>query len=288
MGRPAALATGAAPRQVAPMPSPQDPAGPDLPGTDLPGLAGFARKHDPDRFLCALFAPAERRETVFTLIAFNHELARAREAAREPMMALIRLQWWRDTVEEALAGAAPRRHEVAGPLSAAIREGWLDPAALLAMVEGREAEETGEDAVPLVERMRGTSGVMAAETGRVLGAGEDVMAALRQVGTAYGIAGTLRSLAVLAAQGRDPWPPHAEPREAARLLARDGLSLLEAGRRGLAGLPARAVAAALPGVLARRDLRRVLAAGWDPALAPTPRGLGDRLAVAWAGLRGRA
>lgn len=277
MGGRRALATGARRVQFAAMPA----------TTDLPGLAGFARQHDPDRFLCSLFAPAEARDTLFALIAFNHELARAREAAREPMMALIRLQWWREVVEEAAAGGAPRRHEVAGPLSDAIRQGQLEPGALLAMVEGREAEETGEDAPPLAERMRSTAGIMAAETGRVLGAGEAAMPGLRQVGTAYGIGGTLRSLAVLAAQGRDPLPPHADPREAARSLARDGLSLEEAGRRSLAGLPARAVAAALPAVLARRDLGRVLAPGWQPGDAPAPRGAGDRLAVAWAGWRGR-
>lgn len=277
MGGRAALASGGQGVQFATMDAP--------PG--LPGLAGFARQHDPDRFLCALFAPAAERETIFTLIAFNHELARAREAAREPMMAMIRLQWWREAVEEAAAGTPPRRHEVAAPLAAAIGEGRLDPAALLAMVEGRELEETGEEAVPLVERMRATSGIMAAETGRVLGAAEPFMTGLRQIGTAYGIGGTLRSLAALAAQKRDPLPPHAEPAEAARALARDGLNLLEAGRAGLAGLPTRASAAALPGVLAHRDLRRVLSPGWQPGAAPEPRGLGDRLAVTWAGWRGR-
>lgn len=282
MGGRAPLATGAPRVQFAPM-----DAKPDLPGP-AGFLAGFARRHDPDRFLCTLFAPAGAREALFALIAFNHELARAREAAREPMMAMIRLQWWRETVEEAVSGAPPRRHEVAGPLSAAIRSGSLDPGALLAMVEGREAEETGEEAVPLAERMRGISGIMAAETGRVLGAGEAQMRGLRQVGTAYGIGGTLRSLAVLAAQGRDPLPPHAEPREAAQALARDGLALLEAGRKGLGGLPPGAIAAALPGVLARRDLKRVLSPSWQPGEAPAPRGAGDRLAVAWAGWRGRA
>ena len=277
MGGRTALASGGRAGQFAPMDR----------TPDLPGLAAFARRHDPDRFLCTLFAPAAERETIFTLIAFNHELARAREAAREPMMAMIRLQWWREAVEEAAAGSPPRRHEVAAPLSAAVREGRLEPAALLAMVEGREMEETGEDAVPLAERMRATAGIMAAETGRVLGAEEPFMPGLRQVGTAYGIGGTLRSLAALAAQKRDPLPPQAEPAEAARTLARDGLNLLEAGRKGLSGLPARAVAAALPGVLAGRDLRHVLSAGWRPGEAPEARGLGDRLAVAWAGRRGR-
>ena len=73
-------------------------------GVSLSPIAAFARAHDPDRFLAALFAPLERREAIFTLIAFNHELARAREATSHPMAALIRLQWWRDAVEEALAG----------------------------------------------------------------------------------------------------------------------------------------------------------------------------------------
>src|SRR5918997_5524748 len=90
-------------------------------------LAEFVRRHDPDRFLCALFAPAARRDALFALIAFNHELARAREAARNPMAALIRLQWWRDAVEEAPAGKAARRHEVAEPLARAIRGAQLDP-----------------------------------------------------------------------------------------------------------------------------------------------------------------
>jgi hypothetical protein len=30
-------------------------------------LAGFVRQSDPDRFLCALFAPAEKRPALFAL-----------------------------------------------------------------------------------------------------------------------------------------------------------------------------------------------------------------------------
>ena len=71
-------------------------------------LPALVRRHDPDRFLTALLAPAAHRDTLLLLYAFNHELARAREAAREPMMALIRLQCWREVVE-----CAHRRHEVA-------------------------------------------------------------------------------------------------------------------------------------------------------------------------------
>ncbi len=55
----------------------------------------------------------------------------------------------------------------------------------------------------------------------------------------------------------------------------EGRALLRAGRDG--ALPRGAIAAALPAVLARRDLRRI----------GRPRGVADRLAVTMAGLLGR-
>ncbi|WP_426957541.1 phytoene/squalene synthase family protein [Muricoccus radiodurans] len=274
--------------------------------TGISDMAALARRHDPDRFLCALFAPAAAREAVFALIGLNHELARAREAAREPFMVLIRLQWWRDVVEEAARGAPARRHEVAGPLHAAIRAGTLDPQALLAMVEGREAEAEGPpaDREAFFAALRGTAGRIAAEMGRALGAPDGFRAALETVGVAYGTAGVLRSLPVLAAQGRNPLPvaelealggsaSGAVPLDGAGVaglaasLAREALGRLEAARAGLRGLPRTAIAAALPGVLARRDLRRVLSDDWRPGRASGPRGIGDRLAVLGAGLAGR-
>ena len=47
-------------------------------------IAALVRRHDPDRFLTALFAPPDRRDALLVLYAFNHELARAREVASEP------------------------------------------------------------------------------------------------------------------------------------------------------------------------------------------------------------
>jgi phytoene synthase len=273
------------------------------PATDL---AGFARAHDPDRFLCALFAPAARRGAIFALIAFNHELARAREATTNPVAALIRLQWWREAVEEAAAGKPARRHEVAAPLAAAIQSGLLDPAALLAMADAREAEaeEDGLATEPaFVAWLRGTAGGWSAAAGRALGADAEGAEVLRALGAAYGLAGVLRSVAVHAAQGRcllprdrlraagleaeaviaDPAAPAPAPALRALLaeMAAEGLAALDGARRDI---PPGAIAAALPAVLAARDLKR-LAAGRP---VPAPRGFGDRAAVVWAGLRGRA
>ncbi|HWL83651.1 MAG TPA: squalene/phytoene synthase family protein [Roseomonas sp.] len=271
----------------------------------LSPLAELARRSDPDRFLCALFAPPERRETQFLLIAFNHELARARVVASNPMAALIRLQWWRETVEQAGTDTPPRRHEVAGPLAVALREGRLEAADLLGMIDAREAET--EEEIPsrgaLLAYLRGSAGGFAVAAGRALGAPAESLPGLQGIGAAYGMAGLLRSIPAQAGQGRSLLPadllaehqltPADVARNpavvgvtaAARSLAEEGLALLRDSEARLGRLPRGSIAAALPGRLARRDLRRVLAAGWDAAQPPAPRGLGDRLAVAWAGWR---
>lgn len=266
----------------------------------LSPIGAFARSHDPDRFLCALFAPAERREAIFGLIALNHELARAREAASNPMAALIRLQWWRDAIEEARAGRTARRHEVAAPLHVAICAGALDPDALLPLVDAREieAEEAIATEQDFVAWLRGTAGGWSAGAGRALGADAAQSEVLRGLGAAYGLAAVLRNLRAHAAQGRcllprdrlaanglTPEAVIADPAAAPlagmlREMAAEGLVALDAARRDV---PAGAIAAALPAVLARRDLVR-LARG---ATLPAGRGLADRLAVMARGMVGR-
>ena len=56
----------------------------------------LVRAADKDRYLATLFAPERCRRALFALYAFNVEVARIRELAREPMPGEIRLQWWRD------------------------------------------------------------------------------------------------------------------------------------------------------------------------------------------------
>ena len=250
-------------------------------------IAALVRRHDPDRFLTALFAPPERRDALLTLYAFNHELARAREVVSEPPLALIRLHWWREVVE-----GARRRHEVAEPLAAAIGAGGLDRADLTALIDAREIE-----ADPSIDTLhawrtyiRGSAGGLAVAAGRLLEAPDPE--ALRPLGAAYGIAGLLRSVPAHAAQGRCLLPadvlardgltpeqvianPAAEAvRTVTRRMSGEGTSLL-----GRIRLPRRAIAAALPAVLAKRDLARA------PDF-PTQRGLGDRIAVTLAGIAG--
>ena len=252
---------------------------------ELTPCGAIARRHDPDRFLCALFAPPERREALFTLIAFNHELARAREVASNPLIALIRMTWWREVVEHAAEGRPARQHEVAGPLNAAIRAGLLDAQGLIAMAEAREAEAEEEgiaSTAALHAYLRGTAGGFAVVAGRLLGAPTTLLPALQQAGMLYGLAGLLRAVPVLAAQGRCLLPRDHVVTEAVTAdpaMAAPVIRALAAGAPAplpLRGLPKPAIAAALPLVLARRDLKR-LARNQE-----VRRGLMDRLAVIFA------
>ena len=79
--------------------------------------AALVREADRDRYLATLFAPAEHRGALFALYAFNVEISRVRELAREPMPGEIRLQWWREALSGERAGEA-----AAHPVAAALRE----------------------------------------------------------------------------------------------------------------------------------------------------------------------
>ena len=70
------------------------------------------RRADRDRFLCALAAPSHLRPDLITLYAFNAELAGIADKVSEPMLGLIRLQWWRDALRDIAAGHAHRHHLV--------------------------------------------------------------------------------------------------------------------------------------------------------------------------------
>ena len=137
-------------------------------------------------------------------------------------------------------------------------------------------------------------GGLAVAAGRLLGAPEPEL--LRPLGAAYGAGRLLRGARALAHRGRSLLP---EDRLAAHGLSPEAVTanpdapaldavleeLAEEGRTMLAStrgvrLPRHAIAAALPAVLARGDLRRVKA-------PPRPRGIGDRLAVTAAALLGR-
>ena len=86
--------------------------------------AELVRTADRDRYLAALFAPAERRDALFALYAFNVEIGRVREVAREALPGEIRLQWWSDVLSGERDGEAAANPIAAALLSAIERQGF--------------------------------------------------------------------------------------------------------------------------------------------------------------------
>jgi phytoene synthase len=96
------------------------------------------RRTDRDRFLGALFAPEPQRADLLAILALDHELARTRAVTREPMLAAIRLQWWREAIEEAAGSGKPRAQPLVESLSETLRRNRLPPEPCVALVDARE------------------------------------------------------------------------------------------------------------------------------------------------------
>ena len=261
-------------------------------------------RHDPDRFLTALYAPLPARESLLTLYAFNLEIAKVRESVSEPMLGEIRLQWWREAVEEAYAGGPVRRHAVAEPLAALIREKNLTRAHFDRLIDGRaldlydEPPKTVDDLAAYAEATSSTLVWLAIEA---LGApGGTAAEAGRAVGIAWALVGLLRAMPHHLRQGRSYLPQdieaaHAVDRRAmgelknspqlaagVRALADRAHGYLKEARRLHREVSAAALPALLPAVLADGYLRRLARVRYDvfdARLGQRPGLLAARLAL---------
>jgi phytoene synthase len=266
------------------------------------------RRFDRDRYLTALFAAASARDDLMALYAFNLEVAKTREMVREPMMGLMRLQWWRDAVADIYRGSE-RRHQVVQPLAAAIRRRGLDRALLERLIDAREsdlAETPPADLPALVAYVDATAGSLGILASQVLGgASGETAAAVRAVWIAWAVTGLLRAVPfharhrrihlpqdTLARHGLDAHdileqrrPP--ELAEVVRAVADGARGHLAAGRELGRRVPRRLLPVMLLGTLAAKYLRQLEAVNYDiyaPRLQAVPPGRVWRLL--WASLRG--
>src|SRR3954451_17058742 len=102
----------------------------------FPHCEALVREADKDRFLATLFAPAKYRRPLFALYAFNVEIARVREQAKQPMPGEIRLQWWRDVFGAGRHGEA-RANPVAAALLETVVRYRLPPGAFTELIDAR-------------------------------------------------------------------------------------------------------------------------------------------------------
>jgi 15-cis-phytoene synthase len=226
---------------------------------DLDGLIG---RVDPDRWLTSRFiADRQARADVLALYAFDHELARARRAASTPLMAEIRLTWWREVLDEVFDGSLVRRHPTAQALAAAVARHKLARAPLEAMIDGQieslESPKLGtEAAVRWADAVQGSVGGLAASA---LDPTTSASAVAAAAGRAWGLALLIRGGRV----------------ERSEVAAPMRLALSEA-RAAADALSVAALPAALPARLARYDLA-----------GQTPGPIRKRLALTIAAATGR-
>ncbi|WP_193170821.1 phytoene/squalene synthase family protein [Nisaea nitritireducens] len=166
--------------------------------SQLSAPAALVRRHDPDRFRFALFAPARHREAVFTLYAFNHEVAKTRESVSETMIGAIRLQWWRDSIEGIYVGT-PRQHEVIEPLAACIAAYGLPRAPFDGLINARERDledRPMEDLAETEAYLRATTSPLVALLAGILAPVEPrELNALADIAVGHALVGKLRAAA---------------------------------------------------------------------------------------------
>jgi phytoene synthase len=250
----------------------------------LSPLAAEVRRYDRDRFVTALFAPADKRESLYALYAFNAEVARIRELVTEPLLGEMRLQWWRDALATIYAGN-DLAHPVAIGLAAAIRAHGLSRDRFERIVDARAADLVNgppDSLATLIAYAHGTAAPLAALALEILGAsGETAERAARPAGTGWALVGLLRAVPFHASAGRLFLPSdllaehgvaaeHVLAGKASANLARVAETLAGWAHRHLAharaerfGLPRSARSALLTTTLAEIYLRRLARVRFD-------------------------
>jgi len=271
----------------------------------LSPCAALVRQLDPDLFHAALFAPAPARERLMVLYAFDIELSKAAARASEPLIARMRLQWWRDVLAGIGRGEPPRAHEVAGPLSGLVGAGTVPAHELAALVDAHETELHGAmDEHRFGAWVEGRFGRLTSLAARLLaGTDEAARRAAGAVGHAAGVAFALRHAIPMAAEGGTTVLPGLGPEDRAALargrttehvratahrLADQSLALLAAARSDRRTVPQAALPALLHVWRAERILSRARRPNFDLARDAGAHGSGARgVNFAWRAVRGR-
>ncbi|WP_370401678.1 squalene/phytoene synthase family protein [Sulfitobacter sp. JB4-11] len=252
---------------------------------DFSACAAIVERGDPLRFRAVMAAPLPARRVLFPIYAFNIEVARAPWVTQEPMIAEMRLQWWRDVCEEIVQGKPVRRHEVATPLAAAIT--WQHAQMLDELVAARRWDiyrDPFEDTAHFERYLDQTAGHLAWVAASALGVADEQV--VRDAAYAGGVAAWLAAIPELESRGRIPLLDGTGA--GVKALAQEGLDRLAKARARRRAVSA----AARPAVYHVGAAAAVLkAAVADPtavadAVLPDPVEA-DRVALPWRVFTGR-
>ena len=175
-------------------------------------IASETRQHDRDRFLCSLFAPEEKREALYTVLAFNIEIAKTRGMVRERLLGEIRLQWWRDNIELIYNNSSGINsdHLVARELERAIKKFKLSRGLFDQLIDARSRDLVDvpfNDEIDLRRYAYETSSTLCKAMMEILCPASDTLSrneihAAESVGMAWALTGIIRASTSLAQQKR--------------------------------------------------------------------------------------
>lgn len=200
----------------------------------MPYCGELVRVHDRDRFLLSLFGPKDRREALWALFAFNHEIARTRELVTETAMGHIRLQWWRDAIAGISAGKLRDTNPVLVTLADTIRKHGLPQDDFDALLYAREFDLEGVTPASMegLEKYAGFTTVPLNRMAmKIRGEAADEVI-VRDVSVAYALAGLLRAVPFHESQGRGFMPSGMKREDAVRAVAVRASALCIPHRKG--------------------------------------------------------
>ena len=171
--------------------------------SDWLACAAIVERGDPVRFRAAMAAPVEARAILFPVYAANIEISRAPWVTQEPMIAEMRLQWWRDVMEQIIEGDEVRRHEVATPLAGVLSHAGAE--AMDRLIAARRWDiykDPFEDAAAFTAYLEDTSGGLLFAVCDALGKADANVA--KDAGYAAGLAAFFQAIPALEEAKRVP------------------------------------------------------------------------------------
>jgi len=171
---------------------------------DYDHCEALVRERDRERFLSALFAPADKRPHLFALYAFDLEIAHVADAVREPMAGEIRFQWWREALTGQRADEA-RANPVAAALLDTIAKHKVPIDALAELTDAHQFDLLGqpmESRAALEKYLDATTAIPTRLAARILDPACDVSTAASFAALATGLTRIFRNFAHDVSKGR--------------------------------------------------------------------------------------
>ena len=197
--------------------------------------------------LALSYAPARTRDATLALLALDARLAGIVRSDGEPVIAQMKLAWWRERL-----GQRPEDWPQGEPLLALLRKAFADPLPLVSLVDGWEqllGDQLDEAAINAFATGRTTGWQM-------IGRGPDVVQAGREwalVDLALNLGQQSERQAVLDMARAEAWDNNRLPRDMRALAVLHGLARrsLSGEREGLLDGPGAMLAAMRLGILGR-------------------------------------